>query len=339
MKVKVEKKIGNGVLSFETGQLAKQAAACVLTRFNDTVVLVAVASGSSRPGQDFFPLTCDYRERTCAAGKFPGGFLKREGRPTMKETLTARLMDRPIRPLFPKGYIEEVQCQAFVMSSDRQTDGDVLAMNGAGAAMFISPLPFQGPIASVRVGRVDGEFIPFPTHSELEQSDLDLIVSGSDTEVAMIEGFAMEIPEDEMVDAILFAHGVIKDICALQHELYEACDVKKEEYVPAEDDGLFDRLNDAYFEDFKAAKQTSGKQARAEAVSALKEKKCLSFSEKKNIKIVRKSIVAKKNILRGEYFTINNITTKRPAVGKLPTHWDKVLGKKAKKNYFKDQLI
>ena len=272
MKVKVEKKIGKGVLSFETGQLAKQAAACVLVRYNDTVVLCAVASGSSRPGQDFFPLTCDYRERTCAAGKFPGGFLKREGRPSMKETLTARLMDRPIRPLFPKGFIDEVQCQAFVMSSDRQTDGDMLAMNGAAAALFISPLPFAGPVASVRVGRVDGEFVAFPTHEELEESDLDLIVSGGEDEVAMIEGFAVEMPEDDMADAIVFAHDAIKEICGLMHELQNAVKVEKVEYVPAEDDGLFDRLMDGYYEDFKAAKQTAGKQDRADAISALKEK-------------------------------------------------------------------
>ena len=272
MKVKVERKIGKGVLSFETGQLAKQAAACVLVRYNDTVVLCAVASGSSRPGQDFFPLTCDYRERTCAAGKFPGGFLKREGRPSMKETLTARLMDRPIRPLFPKGYIEEVQCQAFVMASDRQTDGDMLAMNGAAAALFISPLPFAGPVASVRVGRIDGEFIAFPTHAELEESDLDLIVSGGEDEVAMIEGFAVEMPEDEMADAIVFAHDAIKEVCSLMRELQDAVEVEKVEFVSAEDDGLFDRLFGEYYEDFKTAKQTSGKQNRADAISELKER-------------------------------------------------------------------
>ena len=272
MKVKVEKQIGKGVLSFETGQIAKQAAACVMARYNDTVVLNAVATGASRPGQDFFPLTCDYRERTCAAGKFPGGFLKREGRPSMKETLTARLMDRPIRPLFPKGFIDEVQCCASVMASDRQTDGDMLAMNGTAAALFISPLPFEGPVASVRVGRIDGELVAFPTHDELENSDLDLIVSGGETEVAMIEGFAREIPEDEMGDAIMFAHGVIKDICALQRELAEKCDVQKIEYEAPADDGLYERLSSAYYEDFKAAKQTEGKQNRSEAVGALKEK-------------------------------------------------------------------
>jgi polyribonucleotide nucleotidyltransferase len=169
VKIRVEKQIGDSVLSFETGQLAKQATACVIVQYGDTVVLNAVATGPSRPGTDFFPLTCDYRERYAAAGKFPGGFLKREGRPTTKETLTSRLIDRPIRPLFPKGFIDEVQVQSMVMSSDMQNDGDVLAMNGAAAALLVSSLPFQGPIASVRIGRVEGKHIAFPTVSQLEE--------------------------------------------------------------------------------------------------------------------------------------------------------------------------
>ncbi len=272
MKVRVEKQIGNATLSFETGQLGKQAAACVLVQLGETVVLSAVATGAPREGIDFFPLMCDYRERTAAAGKFPGGFLKREGRPTTKETLTARLIDRPIRPLFPKGFNDEVQIQNFVMSSDKQTDGDVLAMNGASVGCLISPLPFLGPVASVRVGRVDGQFVAFPTIDQLEQSDLDLIVSGSSEEVAMIEGFAREMPEADMAEAIKFAHATIKEICALQQELAEKVQPEKIEFVPPADDGLFDRLKGSYYDEFKAAKTTSGKQARAEAVSALKER-------------------------------------------------------------------
>ena len=164
-------------------------------------------------------MTCDYRERVAAAGKFPGGFLKREGRPTTKETLTARLMDRPIRPLWPDGFRDEVQVQAFVLASDRQNDGDVLAMNGASAALRLSPLPFQGPIGSVRLGYIDGEFVPFPTHDALEESDLDLIVSGSKESILMIEGFAREMPEDRMAEAIVAAHGYIRQICEMQEEL------------------------------------------------------------------------------------------------------------------------
>ena len=156
MKIRVEKKIGDSILAFETGQLAKQATSCVLCQYGDTVVINAVSTGPSRPGTDFFPLTCDYRERFAAAGKFPGGFLKRETRPTTKETLTSRLIDRPIRPLFPEGFRDDVQVQSIVLSSDVQNDADVLGMNGAACALFISSLPFTGPIASTRVGRVEG---------------------------------------------------------------------------------------------------------------------------------------------------------------------------------------
>ncbi|MCH2400329.1 MAG: polyribonucleotide nucleotidyltransferase [Pirellulales bacterium] len=272
MKVRVEKQIGNSVLSFETGQLAKQAGAAILAQYGETVVLNAVTSGAPRLGIDFFPLTCDYRERYAAAGKFPGGFLKRESRPSTKETLTSRLIDRPIRPLFPKGYNDEVQCQAIVVSSDRQNDSDVLAMNGVAASLHISPLPFAGPIASVRVGRVNGELIAFPTVTDLEESDLDLIVSGSDESVAMIEGFAKEMPENEMADAIAFAHTVIRDVISLQRELYEKVQPKKDEFVAPEDDGVDARLQAGYFDELRLAKQTSGKQDRADAVAALKKR-------------------------------------------------------------------
>jgi len=271
LKVRVEKQIGSGTLSIETGFLAKQAAGSCLVQYGETVVLTAAASGPPRPGiTDFFPLTCDYRERTAAAGKFPGGFLKREGRPTMKETLTSRLMDRPIRPLFPDAYHDEVQIQSFVVASDRQSDGDVLAMNGASAALMISPLPFQGPIGSVRLGRIGGRFVPFPTQDELEESDLDLIVSGSKDAVLMIEGFARELPENEMVDAIMEAHRIVREICHLQDELVGKLKVEKTPFVAPPRTSLPDTLRAKYYEAFKAAKQTSGKHARAEAVSALK---------------------------------------------------------------------
>ena len=272
MKVRVEKQIGKGTLSFETGELAKQASASVIVQYGETVVLNTCTTGPARPGQDFFPLTCDYRERTSAAGKFPGGFMKREGRPTMKETLTARLMDRPIRPLFPKGFIDEVQCQSIVFSSDKQNDADILAMNGSAAACLISPLPFQGPVASVRLGRVNGEWVVLPTVDDLEDSDLDLIVSGNKESVLMIEGFGAELPEQEMYEAIVECHNQIKEICDLQIEFAEKVNVTKMEFTPPEDDGLFDRLNSSYFDALKTAKQTVGKLDREEAVSAVKEK-------------------------------------------------------------------
>ncbi len=271
-KIRVEKQIGSQTFSFETGGLAKQAAGSCLVQFGETVVLCATATGSPRPGIDFFPLTCDYRERTAAAGKFPGGFLKREGRPTMKETLTARLIDRPIRPMFADGFNDEVQVQAFVVASDRQNDGDVLAMNGASMALGLSTMPFQGPLASVRMGQIDGKFVAFPTHDELEESDLDLIVSGSKDAVLMIEGFAREMPEDRMAEAIVEAHRVIGELCDLQTELIQKVGVEASSFVAPESDGLFDRLLADYYEAFKTAKQTPGKHDRADAVSALKEK-------------------------------------------------------------------
>jgi len=272
LKVRVEKQIGASKLIIETGMLAKQAAGSCLIQYGETTVLCAAATGPPRPGIDFFPLTCDYRERYAAAGKFPGGFIKREGRPTTKEILTARLIDRPIRPLFPEGFNDEVQIQCFVVASDRQNDGDILAMNGAATSLGLSALPFQGPLASVRLARVDGAFVPFPSQDDLEESDLDLIVSGSRDAVLMIEGFAREMPEDTMTEAILEAHRVIREIIDLQQELIEKVGVEKAEYEPPEDDGLFDRLKNAYYDAYRAAKQTPGKQDRAEACREIKER-------------------------------------------------------------------
>ena len=256
----------------ETGLLAKQAAGSVLVNYGDTTVIVAAATGAPRAGIDFFPLTCDYRERAAAAGKFPGGFLKREGRPTMKETLTSRLMDRPIRPLFPDGFFDEVQIQASVLSSDKQNDGDVLAMNGASAALSISPLPFRGPLGSVRMAQIDGRFVPFPTQDQLEESDLDLIVSGSETAVLMIEGFAREMPEDRMLEAINEAHRIIRELCAMQHELVQKGGKPKKEYVLADYTHLRDRLTRDYLGDLKNAKAIAVKHDRGQAVKALREK-------------------------------------------------------------------
>jgi len=272
LKVRVEKQIGAEVFSIETGELAKQAAGSCLVQYGETVVLCAAATGPPRPGIDFFPLTCDYRERVAAAGKFPGGFLKREGRPTTKETLTARLMDRPIRPLFPEWFHDEVQVQAFVMASDRQNDGDVLAMTGASTALHLSPLPFQGPIASVRIGYLDDEFVPFPTHDALEESDLDLIVSGSKEAILMIEGFARELPEDLMADAVMKAHEYIKQLCELQEELAQKVGVEKAAYEPPEPDNLLQTLTEKYYDAFNEAKRTEGKLAKAEACEALKDR-------------------------------------------------------------------
>ncbi len=271
-EVKVEKKIGDSVLSMETGVLAKQAAGAVLVKYNDTTVLCTCATGKPRPGLDFFPLMCDYRERTIAAGKFPGGFIKREGRPTTKETLTSRLIDRPIRPMFAEGFMDEVQCQSFVLSSDKQTDGDVLAMNGVATACFISPLPFEDPVASTRVGRVDGKFIAFPTHEQLEESDMDIIISGTESAVTMIEGFAREVPEADMLEAIEFAHGICKEVIGLMKELAEKFPVEKTPYTPPADNGLLGQLKERYWDDFKSAITTGLKKDRAVAKTEIKDR-------------------------------------------------------------------
>jgi polyribonucleotide nucleotidyltransferase len=272
LKQRVERTIGDQVLAIETGFLAKQAAGSVLVTYGETVVLVACATGAPRPGIDFFPLTCDYRERVAAAGKFPGGFLKREGRPTLKETLTSRLMDRPIRPLFPDGFFDEVQVQANVLSSDRQNDPDVLAMNGASAALSISPLPFQGPLGSVRLAQIDGRFVPFPTMDQLEESDLDLVVSGSKDAILMIEGFAREMPEDRMLEALDEAHRIIRILCEMQAELVAKAGKPKKEYVLADYSALSDRLTRDYLGELKAANAVTVKQERGQAVKALKER-------------------------------------------------------------------
>ena len=221
-------------------------------QYGETVTLSAVASGPPRPGMDYFPLTCDYRERHAAAGKFPGGFLKREGRPTTKETLTSRLIDRPIRPMFPDGFNDEVQISSFVLASDRQTDGDVLAMNGAGAALGISPLPFQGPLGAVRLGLVDGQFVPFPTQDELEVSELDLIVSGTRDAMLMIEGFSpRDARRPDGRGACRRPIGYVRELCDLQQELIDKVGAKKMEFVPPPNDGLYERLRSGFYDRLK----------------------------------------------------------------------------------------
>ncbi len=269
-KVRVERQIGKNKIIFETGHVARQAAGCVMTQYGDTVVLSAVATGPPRPGIDFFPLMCDYRERHAAAGKFPGGFLKREGRPTTKEILTARLIDRPIRPMFAEGFNDEVQIQNFVMSSDRQVDGDVLAINGSCAALGISPLPFQGPLAAVRIGEIDDQFVAFPTHDELEFSNLDLIIAGTKDAVLMIEGFAREMPEERMLEALLFGHDVIRELCDLQQELVDKVAPKKISVESPAENPFVERLA-PYRERLAKAKLAAGKHERANAVSELKQ--------------------------------------------------------------------
>src|SRR5215218_5983729 len=220
MPEKISFQVGAGTITIETGKLAKQADGAVTVQLGETIVLVAaVAASKAKPGQDFFPLTVDYREKAAAAGKFPGGYFKREGRPSEKETLTSRMTDRPLRPLFPAGYLYDTQIISMLLSADGQNDPDILAINGASAALSVSDIPFAGPVGAVRVGRVNGEFVANPTHDQRNESDLDLVYVGTENDVIMIEGSALEIPEEDFVKALEFAHVHAKEMIRAQREL------------------------------------------------------------------------------------------------------------------------
>jgi len=219
-RLEVRCNLGGRDFIVETGAVAKQADGAVLVTFGESIVLVtATASRTIREGIDFFPLVVDYQEMAYAAGKIPGGFFKREGRPSEKEILTSRLIDRPLRPLFPKGFLNEVQIIATVLSADQENDSDVLAICGASAALEISDIPFQGPIAGVRVGRIQGQWVCNPTFSQLKESDVNLIVAGSREGVVMVEGGGQEISEEELLEAIFFGHRSLQPILGIQEEL------------------------------------------------------------------------------------------------------------------------
>src|SRR4051812_24292841 len=196
MQKKVTAQIGSTSISIETGKIAKLADGAVIVSCADTIVMVSAVSATTiKEGQDFFPLTVDYREKAAAVGRFPGGYFKREGRPTEKEVLTCRMIDRPLRPLFPKGFMNEVQIISFLLSADGNTDPDILAINGASAALMVSDIPWDGPIGAVRVGQIQGQFVANPTHAQMPDSTLDLVYVGTETEILMIEGSAHEISE------------------------------------------------------------------------------------------------------------------------------------------------
>jgi polyribonucleotide nucleotidyltransferase len=270
---RVECNLGSQTLSIETGKLAKQAHGSAVVQVGDTVTLVAAVEGAPIEGRDFFPLVVDYREKTYAAGKFPGGFIKREGRPTTKEILTSRLIDRPIRPLFPAHYRSEVQVMAVVLSFDRENDSDVLSMIGASAALHLSPIPFLKPTGTARIARIGNEFIVMPTSSQLEESDLDLIVSGTRDAITMIEGFAREMSEENMLQAIVLGHQQIVKVVDLIEELRRKAGLPaKEAYPPAPANPLLDLFRHKYGAEFRELKQTSGKQARAERIRDFRER-------------------------------------------------------------------
>lgn len=266
--------IGEKTISFETGKLAKAASGSVLVRCEDTTILVtATGSDKPRPGIDFFPLLIDYEEKMYSVGKMPGGFFKREGRPSEKAILTMRLIDRPIRPLWPDGYRNDVQVVATPMSVDWIHQPDVLSMLGASMALELSGLPFQGPIGAVRVARKDGEFIVNPTFQEAEDTDLDLVVAGTEDSIMMVEAGCEFVSEADLLDALEFAHGHIKEQVKVQKEFARQCGVEKREYVPEHDlTPLQEFVKQQVESDVSAAYREFEREKRKELVSGAKEK-------------------------------------------------------------------
>lgn len=260
------------VFSIETGRLAKQAHGSVIARIGDTMVLATVVGASEpRPGQDFFPLSVDYRENYAAAGKFPGGFIKREGRPSDKEILSARLIDRTIRPMFPEGYFNEVQIMVQVISSDGQNDGDVIGGTAAGAALLLSDVPFDNPVAKVRVGRVNGEFIINPTVAELKSSDIDMVIGGTKDSVAMMEGEMDEISEQDMIQALRAGHAAIVKLCDFQLELQKEFGKEKRELtLQGKDEELLGKIKEIIGTRFiTTSKAGSSKKEYSETIKSI----------------------------------------------------------------------
>ncbi len=272
VEVSVEREIAGRVFRLTTGEIAKQASGAILLQQGETVLFVAAQLGPPRPGIDFFPLQVDYRERLAAAGRFAGGFLKRDGRPTTREILTARVTDRPLRPLFPKGYKDEVQIQANVLAVDGENDPSPLCCTAASAALMVSPAPFNGPVASVRVGRIAGELVLFPTQPQMAESELDLVVAGNEHEISMIEGFANQLPEEEMAAAIEFAHQAIAPLCELQRELLRKLGINKPPFEKPAENPFAARLKSRAYDAVLKAKTTGKKQERAEAVREIKKR-------------------------------------------------------------------
>jgi polyribonucleotide nucleotidyltransferase len=282
MQQKVTAQIGSNQITIETGKIAKLADGAVIVSCGDTMILASAVSATSiKEGQDFFPLTVDYREKAAAAGKFPGGYFKREGRPTEKEILTSRMIDRPLRPLFPQGYFYDTQIISILLSADSENDPDMLAINGASAALCVSDIPFAGPIGAVRVGRVNGQFVANPTHTERVQSDLDLVYVGTENDIIMIEGAANELPEAEFIKALEFAHTQTREMIRIQKELAsQIAKPKREMPLLTVRPELLEIAYQVAGDRIEGALYTTGKVARAKAAEALKEEVKAKILEK-----------------------------------------------------------
>src|SRR2546430_2263781 len=272
MQQKVTAQIGSNQITIETGKIAKLADGAVIVSCGDTMILASAVSATAiKEGQDYFPLTVDYREKAAAVGKFPGGYFKREGRPSEKETLTSRMIDRPLRPLFPKGYFYDTQIISILLSADSQNDPDILAINGASAALCVSDIPFAGPIGAVRVGRVNGEFVANPTHDQRVESDLDLVYVGTENDVIMIEGAANEIPEADFVKALEFAHTQTREMIRIQKELAsQIAKPKREMPLLNVKPELLEIAYQVAGDKIEGALYNEGKVARAKAVQTLR---------------------------------------------------------------------
>jgi polyribonucleotide nucleotidyltransferase len=304
---KVTKTIQYGAheLTLETGEIARQADAAVMVSYGDTVVLVTVVGNRSvKPGQDFFPLTVDYQEKTYAAGKIPGGFFKREGRPSEKEILTSRLIDRPLRPLFPEAFYNEVQVVATVLSSDPEIDSDIPAMIGASAAMAISGIPFYGPLGAARVGYLNGEYVLNPTASQMKDSELDLVIAATDKAVMMVESEARELPEDVMLGSVVYGHEQMQVVINAINEL--AAEVGKEpwDWVPPEaDTALIDRIKALAEADVAAAFKI---RAKSERSAKLDEIRSRVFAEL----ITEETSTEEANKIKNEFFNLEAKTVR-----------------------------
>src|SRR5829696_1445252 len=276
-------KLGERDLTVETGRVAKQADGSVVIRYGDTMLLVAaVGASTAREGIDFFPLTVEYRESNYAAGRIPGNYFRREGRPNEKEVLTSRLIDRPCRPLFAEGYRNETQVIASVISADPDNDPDVIAITGASCALYLSDIPFLNPIAGVRIGLIEGRYIINPTYDEVRESRLNLIVAGTDEAIVMVEAGASEVSEEIMVEALMLAHKEINRLCRWQKELYKALDVQKREVTPlALNEQMQQEITEKYSERLREALDTTAQEKRASyaAVDSLKKEAAEAYPE------------------------------------------------------------
>jgi polyribonucleotide nucleotidyltransferase len=304
-KVTKSVQYGAQTLTLETGEISRQADAAVLVSYGDTVVLVAVTSKREvKEGQDFFPLTVDYMEKTYAAGKIPGGFFKREGRPSEKETLTSRLIDRPLRPLFPEAFYNEVQVVATVMSSDPEIDSDIPAIIGASAAMALSGIPFFGPLGAARVGYIDGEYVLNPSKTQMETTDLDLVVAATETAVMMVESEAKELSEEVMLGAVNFGHEQMQTVIKMINEL--AAEAGKDAWdwvAPEPDTALIAKMEELAAADVNAAFQIKAKGERSAKLDEIKNRVMAEL-------ITEETTTAEANKIKGEFFNLEAKTVR-----------------------------